>query len=284
MADAVRWDTKAKETFVGEYVGQFRIPKEDAMAAIVIFAALLLGFYVLSYYFGLRAAADENSILARKTRDGTPYSQFLAYIILSGICTGASGLIGCYGWILDSAAIQDRLYEESNSGSARYMAILMLAYQSWNFGLCAYLKDYRTAESLGHHSVTAILSYFAIFPFVPYYVLFFIGVAEMTNIPLSVFDALKFMKLKDEFPKLYTYSRVIFAVSFLIIRCGWWPIVSYDFWKNMLGTGVFQMHSPFVGIFFLIGNAFLTALQFLWGSKIVKALLGMFGTKKKVKK
>lgn len=284
MADAVRWDTKAKELYVGEYVGQFRIPKEDATAAIVLFVACFLGFYALAYYFGLKAAADENSVLARKTRDGTPYSQFLSYIIVSGVCTAVSGLIGCYGWICDSAVIQDRLYEEGNTGSARYMAILMVAYQSWNFWMCALLKDYRTAESLGHHSVTAILSYFAIFPFVPYYVLFFIGVAEMTNIPLSIFDAIKFMQLKNDFPKLYSYSRVTFAVSFLIIRCVWWPIVSFDFWNKMLGTGVFALHSPFVGIFFLIGNAFLTGLQFFWGSKIVNGLLSMLSTKKKVKK
>lgn len=43
------------------------------------------------------------------------------------------------------------------------------------YRMCWKIKDYRTAESLGHHLVTAILSYFAIFPFVPYYCLFFIG-------------------------------------------------------------------------------------------------------------
>jgi len=282
MAEAVRWENKAKEVYVANYDGQFRISKEDAMAASIIFVGLILGYYVLSFYLSARAAADKSSIFGRKTRAGTPYSQLLAYIVVSGICTTVSGLAGCYGWIYDSALIQDRLYEESKSGAARWMAIIMVAYQIWNFWLCCLLKDYRTAENLGHHSVTATLSYFTRFPFVSYYCLFFIGVAEMTNIPLSVFDSLKFMQLKNEFPSLYKYSRVTFAVSFLIIRCGVWPIISYDFWTQVLGAE--KWHSPFVCIFFLVGNAFLTGLQFFWASKIVKALLKMFsGANQKAK-
>ena len=35
-----------------------------------------------------------------------------------------------------------------------------------------------------------------------------VGVAEMTNIPLTIFDGLKFLQLKDKMPKLYTGSSM----------------------------------------------------------------------------
>lgn len=79
-------------------------------------------------------------------------------------------------------------------------------------------------------------------------------------------------------------SRVVFAVSFIIIRLIMWPYVSYDFWIgsfDLLKTG--KAHSNFVVAFFLFANLFLTGLQFLWGSKIF-GFLFKSGKKKEDKK
>ena len=56
----------------------------------------------------------------------------VAYLILSCFATTTVVLIGTYGWIKESHLIQDRLYGEVQSGSQRYLSIVMLAYQSWN--------------------------------------------------------------------------------------------------------------------------------------------------------
>ena len=56
-----------------------------------------------------------------------------SYLVLSFAATTLCGLVGVYGWINDAPLIQDRLFGETQSGSARFMSIVMLAYQVWNF-------------------------------------------------------------------------------------------------------------------------------------------------------
>jgi len=266
MASA-RFTSKAPETYLGGYDGQFRHTVEDSTAATAVFVALFLGFFVLAHFFSIAGCA----IFSKKTRAQTPNYELASYLVLSFAATTLCGLVGVYGWINDAPLIQDRLFGETQSGSARFMSIVMLAYQVWNFWMCYRIKDYRTPETLGHHVVTAMLASFCFYPFAHYYALFFIGIAELTNIPLTIYDGLKYLQAKEQFPNVYNYSKMVFAVSFLAIRCAWWPIVSFDFWVEMftaLGAG--QVHGYFVFYFFLFGNTSLTLLQFFWGSKIIR--------------
>ena len=78
-----------------------------------------------------------------------------------------------------------------------------------------------------------------------------------------------FPDLKEKFSTVNEVSRVVFALSFFIIRLGMWPLISYEFIMgsvDLLQTG--KAHSNFAVAYFLGANAFLTGLQFLWGSKI----------------
>ena len=123
---------------------------------------------------------------------------------------------------------------------------------------------------VGHHLVTGTLAYFGLNPYLQYYGLFYMGVAEFTNIPLTFVDVFKYLpEAAKKFSFLNEASRIIFALAFIALRLVYWPIMSYDFWTgsiNLLQTG--NAHSNFVVTFFLVANLFLTGLQFLWGSKI----------------
>jgi len=279
MANA-RFTSKGPEAYLGGYDGQFRHTVEDATAAMAVFVGLFLSFFVFAFFFSIAPCA----IFSKKTRAQTSHSDLASYLVIAFAATFACGLVGVYGWIYDAPLIQDRLYEETQSGSARFMSIVMFAYQIWNFWMCYRIKDYCSPETLGHHVVTATLASFCFFPFVHYYALFFIGIAELTNIPLTIYDGLKYMQAKDQFPNLYNYSKIAFAVSFLVVRCVWWPIVSFDFWVEMftaMRTG--QVHGYFVFYFFLFGNFSLTCLQFFWASKIVRMAFSAPRAKKEKK-
>ena len=44
---------------------------------------------------------------------------------------------------------------------------------------------------LAHHSVTGILAYFSLYPYIQYQCFFFSGIVELSNIPLTIMDVFK---------------------------------------------------------------------------------------------
>ena len=72
-------------------------------------------------------------------------------------------------------------------------------------------------------------------------------------------------------PRANMASMVIFALSFFAVRNIWWPAVSLEFWTlsvKSLRDGT--AHSNAVVGVFLVGNIFLTGLQFFWGFLLLK--------------
>ena len=128
---------------------------------------------------------------------------------------------------------------------------------------------------IGHHFVTGSLAYFGLHPYLHYYGMFYFGIAELTNIPLTIMDVFKYFKhWADKYPTLNSIIRTTFGVSFILLRLIMWPILSAPFWEGsltMLYNGT--AHSPFVVAYFLAANLFLTGLQFLWGQKIVSSII-----------
>ena len=128
---------------------------------------------------------------------------------------------------------------------------------------------------IGHHFVTGSLAYFGLHPYLHYYGMYYFGIAELTNIPLTIMDVFKYFKhWAERYPSINGTVRTTFGVSFIILRLILWPIYSYPFWVgslSMLYNGT--AHSSFVVAYFLLANLFLTGLQFLWGSKIFSSIL-----------
>merc|ERR1719174_2902381 len=77
--------------------------------------------------------------------------------------------------------------------------------------------------------------------------------------------------LTAHFPKTNEACRICFAVSFLAIRCVYWPFVTVDFWVNSLHSGA---PVPLL-IFWYFVNIFLTALQYFWGFLVLKGIIKM---------
>lgn len=228
-----------------------------------------------------------------KARKGSRLSDIMSYEIIAGLIVTYVGVAGTYGWLemtnnpdSEFHPLQFNRFYGKSQFFVDHLMTPMFSYQVWNVVLCFVLSDLFEPFFIGHHSVTAILAFFGTNPYVHYYGLFFFGVAELTNIPLTFVDVFKyFPEMKVKFSMVNEVSRVVFALSFIILRLIIWPIVSYEFWKesvNLVQTG--EAHSNFVVIFFLFANLFLTGLQFLWGSKIFAFLLPKKSSKKGGKK
>merc|ERR1712000_271943 len=125
---------------------------------------------------------------------------------------------------------------------------------------------------IGHGIVTALLSYFGLYPYAQYYALFFFGIAEVTSIPLNVIDVFKYLPhFSARYPGVYSVAKYLFVSGFFLIRIIVWPFFSYELWfgcQDLLLTNT--AHSNFVVIFFLGANLFLTGLQFYWGYLIIR--------------
>jgi|TARA_B110000208_G_C11606255_1_gene371944 hypothetical protein len=220
------------------------------------------------------------------TRSGGKAAEYLSFLFISGTVVTFSATLAYFKWSdIQSIPEEQRLY--ASIPEAQLLASVMLGYQIYNFAMCFILpKDNGKFENYCHHFSTALLSYFVMGPYVHYYAFFFIGVAETTNVPLTIVDACRaFPRLREMYPTVNTLSRGLFAVSFLVIRVCWWPYVSYSFWLlsiELLKKG--GGHNVFVIYSFLFGSVGLTLLQLVWGSQIIGFVKATFSTKKTIKK
>jgi hypothetical protein len=198
-----------------------------------------------------------------------------AYVIISGYVTFFLTAVGVWGWLTEAPAYasssEQRLY--TATPSAQLLAACTLAYQLWNLGMCVLIPDYRTPALIGHHATTAALSWVALFPYCHYYVLFFGGIGEASTIPLTLLDVLKhFPELRALVPGAYELSQYWFAISFIAIRCFWWPFVCGGFWRDSLA--VISSTAMTQGEFIIVSGVFASSvammgLQFFWGYKLV---------------
>lgn len=227
---------------------------------------------------------------SHKTRKGARTSDILAFeavALISVAYLGVAGLILHMGWCGTDAELAvisaDKMYGRSQF-VINHLIYPMVTFQSWNVLLCLFTPDLNVPEMIGHHTVTAALGYFALHPYL-HGCNFFFGVAELTNISLTVYDVFKYNKSvgwQKKYPLIFNITQGAFAFSFLAIRIVWWPLMSVPFWKDSIALIQSQRgHSNFVIGFFLLANVFLTLLQFYWGWMIVQSALGGAASLKK---
>ena len=231
----------------------------------------------------IRLFVDKNDIkwnwLHGQTRSGGRAAEYAAYLLISGGIVIFCSLLAIEKWSdIQDIPIPDRL--DQNIPEAQLLASIMLAYQLYNFSICFLLPDdCGRMDNYLHHAATALLAYFVLHPYAHYYAFFFVGVAELSNVPLTIVDACRSLpKLGEMIPNVNIIARVLFAISFFVIRVFWWPYISYQFWWSSIerlsnGTA----HSNVVVFIFLTFNVGLTFLQFFWAKRIGMQMLKMVG-------
>ena len=187
-------------------------------------------FLVPMTYFALVIIFRQLDVLPQPTRDGSRSSDMMAFLVVAGGCVtylAAAGFILFYSLfeVNDYNKLEANHFYGRSEFLENHLIYPMLAYQGWNVVLCLFVKDLRKPEMIGHHIVTGTLGLMGLHPFLHYRGLFFFGVAEVTNVPLTILDMFKYITvLKEKYPMGYSLTQVTFAASFIILRLIAWPI------------------------------------------------------------
>ncbi len=165
----------------------------------------------------------------------------------------------------------------------------MLAFQSWNFIVCALHKDLAAWLMLLHHALAVLFCVLALHPFLHAGCVFFYGVLEVSSVFLAGVSMFKVLNRGDpafaaRFASLNALVRGLFAVSFGAIRIVAWPFFCHWYWTRCLARWAVPanqpgaLHSHAVVVIFLGGNALMTLMQLQWGYIIFGRFLSCGGS------
>jgi len=228
------------------------------------------------WFFGLFTIWMILSFLFRRVEAfrSKPYASAHQFVLLVPFLFLA--VQGTRMWFFDAkfwtAFKDDKIYGDYQDSTN--LVLMMFAFQVWDFVISLVTKELRLAQHLGHHGTTAVLALSALLNgphgFSMYYAAFFFGVSEISSVPLAGVDLFRMHKdLSAHFPKTNEACRICFAVSFLAIRCVYWPFVTVDFWVNSLRS---DAPVPLLAFWYVV-NIGLTGLQYFWGFLVLKGII-----------
>ena len=268
-----------------------RLPSALATAAarwpdwMVYLAALCLFHGAMLAVFALLGVSGHTTARKDPSKKLTPKVRIAAYEVVSFSACLYLTVTGARGFLHDKGtAVDDWVY--GHSATADHLAHVMTGYQLYNLAVCLGIAEYRTFEFLAHHVTTALLSWCVLAPYVHYYAFWYIGIAELSSVPLALVDVGRyFPAVGQRFPAFNMAARLLFALTFMVVRVGVWPCISVLFWRSNLpylfgGLGMAGYPAPrrmWVIVLFLVTNFGLTGLQFMWAGKLIKQAKRMLG-------
>ena len=238
----------------------------------------IMGLPIL--YMGLIGMARSMGLWSGQTIKGDRRSHVMAYEIVSGLCCTYLFTTGAYFALFHpdyAHMVREPLFGQSEFVE-NHLLLPMIVYQTYNALLGFYIAELYGNVMLLHHTLTWMLAYLSFTPYVQHSAVFFFGVTEITNIPLTVCDICRyFPEYKIAFPNLYMGSKWLFYALFIVIRMVIWPVVSFEFWRLSLHHLMDESApSPAMTIFFLGTHVLMTILQMFWGIRIIRRIANAF--------
>jgi len=182
------------------------------------------------------------------------------------------------------ATPEGRLYgylEESNE-----IASVFFALQVWDFLVSPFIPEFFTVIFMTHHFLAALVGWFCLeYQFLHYYAFFFLGLSEMSSIPLVV------ITVSETFPPtpntfysmLCNVAQPCFVVLFAYYRVFQWGKVSYMLWSDsyyVLSNGVAEKFRPgksYILYITLLINILLSLMQIYWFLMIMAEVIKVVG-------
>jgi len=195
--------------------------------------------------------------------------------------------VGTNAWLNDVTTGYDtpfdRLYKAAPE-SGRRMILVNLAFQLWDFLISLNRKELNSPEMLAHHALAATLCAIGLhIGFVQYYGIYFLGVTEVSSLPLVYVDSAKFYpEMQRARPGMDLAFKVMFGLSFIAVRDVYFIKYSITLWKDswsVLSDGSALYPKMTVG--FLAANLFFNVLQLYWTTLLIDGLLDLFREPKK---
>eukprot|EP00933_Yihiella_yeosuensis_P004957 TRINITY_DN109376_c0_g1_i1.p1 TRINITY_DN109376_c0_g1~~TRINITY_DN109376_c0_g1_i1.p1 ORF type:complete len:270 (-),score=40.48 TRINITY_DN109376_c0_g1_i1:190-999(-) len=219
-----------------------------------------------------------------------------ARIVIQAPVIVAKAFFGSYLWIFilpsfTTLTLEGRVFSERPQEQC--LALGVLAYTVADLvalGFIRFVLGRHPAEfaaMLAHHFFTGALCLHALYSgFMLYYGIFYIGMAELSSIPLTAMNLLRTAEegwssgvrgSPLQMPGLNNILRGSFAIAFLAVRVVYWIYVNLYFWKDMaqlFSRPEERRHVSMAALlFWFLGNGFLTLLQLFWARKVLKGIL-----------
>ena len=104
----------------------------------------------------------------------------------------------------------------------------------WDFAVSLLHSELNSPEMLAHHSLAALLCYWGLtMPYMHYYSIYFMGVAEVSSVPLVLVDVCK--PPSGVGSRADLAAKAGFEVLFLLVRDVFWVYTAATVWKDGLG-------------------------------------------------
>merc|ERR1712166_1190831 len=182
-----------------------------------------------------------------KGNEGTKLTHLLAY-------NGVTVVYQCFCAYYGTTSISQML------------VVATASFELYNSVSVMLMPEYCNAAFVGHHWTTLLLATLGLHPFLHYYGFFFFGLSAISSVPLALVEVANLAG----FPSLVEVFQIAFAITFLIFRTCYWPVVSYQFWSDSFeAMNTNKVHSEFAYGTFLVANIGLTGLQWFWTTKIL---------------
>ena len=203
--------------------------------------------------------------------------------LLVNLCLGTLGIYYELSGSRVDHSIENKIIGYSD---IRYFAIIQIGYQLWALPIGILFVGETTSMIIHHVAVICVASTstFLTCGF-RYYIPFFYGVIEISSVPLSVMNAFKnnpdWIK---KYPGIYGKVRLLFGVTFLLVRVVLWTPFYWDFIvlaMMLLRSSVGS--TKIILALFNFSSIVLTMLQYFWATKILSAMM-KGGPKKNGKK
>lgn len=242
----------------------------DTLPSVAAAICLLHGSYLaahsayghgLSAYIGLpRPSAEYCAALGGSNgKCGRP--DLFAFQVVSGVTFAIVGCLGIYLWNIQQQQRQPprgvhqfrtpeaRLY--GFHAETKWITIVNLAYQIWDFAISWTIPENRTAIMLTHHFIAATVSFSGVYNhMIGYYATFFLGLTEVSSIPLVTLDMSKYFQPQPGTLYEAYISRCaapLFVLTFVYYRVVMWWRVSkqlLDDVRSVTASGSAQALRP----------------------------------------
>ena len=197
--------------------------------------------------------------------------------LIVNACLGLFGLYHLCCTLPNNASIDEQVMGWE---ALHCISSLQIAYQLWAVPMGLFLVK-ESPAMIAHHVAVILVSFMCSFMTIGfrYWVPFFLGLVELSSVPLAVMNTFKdHPVLIQQYPTLYFYVRMAFALSFLAIRWVMFAPRKYVFlqqcaWAIQSSDSlpyIVYMSSVWLSAFFL------WCLQVFWGTLIVKGLAYVF--------
>lgn len=241
----------------------------DTLSMISVLACVLTALYFMAVRFISPLCGAHSS--SRKMAD-----QLVAQQLVSVLCSCTSAALGLLHysqfWRTETTAAQRLGIHNVAPGfqsALQLTLVITAAKQLWNTVIGYKLNDL-PAEMLLHHIL--VLGLCLVQERTKYgmpYGIFFIGIAELSSIPLGLTKVLTISEAATRWPRVNTVCRMSFAVAFLCTRVVMWLYFAAWFWlDNFNAWGKELVELKWAAVVHLFSNGILTALQLVWAAKI----------------